>query len=135
MWAIVAFLERLPRLSPLEYKDVIKRHRGEQCGTADRSAATDSIGDAARGRAALAQYGCNGCHRIPGVTGAEVDVGPPLAGVARRQLIAGQIANSPDAMVRWLRDPQRIDPLTAMPNLGVTHQDARDMAAYLATLR
>ena len=134
MWAIVAFLERLPRLSPLEYKEALQRHRGERCSIADVAPA-DSIGDAVRGRAALPQYGCNGCHRIPGITGAEVDVGPPLAGVARRQLIAGQIANTPEAMARWLRDPQRIDPLTAMPNLGVTERDARDIAAYLATLQ
>ena len=38
--------------------------------------------DAARGRLALTQYACNGCHVIPGVTGAQVHVGPPLAGMA-----------------------------------------------------
>ncbi len=82
----------------------------------------------------MSQYGCNGCHRIPGITGAEVDVGPPLAGIARRQLIAGQIANTPETMVRWIRNPQNVDALTAMPNLGVTEHDARDIAAFLATL-
>ncbi|MBC8119689.1 MAG: c-type cytochrome [Burkholderiaceae bacterium] len=137
MWAIVAFLERLPRLSPREYRDTLQRHRGQRCGIADElhAVGAEPVGEATRGRAALAQYGCNGCHRIPGITGAKVDVGPPLAGVARRQLIAGQMANTPEAMALWLRDPQRIDPLTAMPNLGVTSQDARDMAAYLATLQ
>lgn len=135
MWAIVAFIERLPGLSPRQYRDVIERHRGEQCNVGDSVGRIDSIGDADRGRAALAQYGCNGCHRIPGITGAKVDVGPPLAGIARRQLIAGRLANTPDAMARWLHDPQSIDALTAMPNLGVTQQDARDMAAYLATLQ
>ena len=49
-------------------------------------------------------------------------------------LIAGELANTPDNMVRWLRNPKSIDPLTAMPDLGVTERDARDMAAYLATL-
>jgi cytochrome c1 len=49
-------------------------------------------------------------------------------------LIAGQIANTPEMMTRWIRNPQHVDPLTAMPNLGVTERDARDIAAYLATL-
>lgn len=47
---------------------------------------------------------------------------------------AGEVANTRDQMVRWLRDPQSIDPMTAMPNLEVSERDARDMAAYLATL-
>jgi hypothetical protein len=33
--------------------------------------------------------------------------------------------------VRWLRSPQQIKPHSAMPDLGVTEQDAIDMAAYL----
>jgi hypothetical protein len=37
-------------------------------------------------------------------------------------------------MVRWLIDPQQFDPLSAMPALGVTDRDARDMAAFLYTL-
>jgi cytochrome c2 len=45
------------------------------------------------------------------------------------------LPNSPENMARWLREPQRYAPLTAMPDLGVTERDARDMAAYLATLR
>jgi hypothetical protein len=31
--------------------------------------------------------------------------------------------------------PEQIHPRTAMPNLGVVAEDARDMAAYLYTLR
>jgi hypothetical protein len=38
-------------------------------------------------------------------------------------------------MVRWLRNPQTYDPDGAMPDLGVTERDARDIAAYLATLK
>jgi len=37
-------------------------------------------------------------------------------------------------MVRWLRQTHTIDPLSAMPEMGVSEQDARDIAAYLATL-
>jgi cytochrome c1 len=133
-WALVAFIERMPRLTPSAYRELMAARRGERCGIDEAQPAGDLVGNAARGRAALSQYGCNGCHRIPGITGSDVDVGPPLAGIARRQLIAGQIANTPEALARWVRNPQDVDALTAMPNLGVTERDARDIAAYLGTL-
>jgi len=37
-------------------------------------------------------------------------------------------------MVRFLMQPKQVDPDTAMPALGLSEQDARDIAAYLATL-
>jgi cytochrome c len=45
------------------------------------------------------------------------------------------LPNTPENMFRWLQNPPAVDPLTAMPNLGVTEADARDMAGYLYTLR
>ncbi len=133
-WALVAFIERLPQLSPAAYRQLMAARRDERCDISEQASAVDAAGDARRGRSAVSQYGCQGCHRIPGITGAQVDVGPPLAGIARRQLIAGEIANTPAMMVRWIRNPQGVDPLTAMPNLGVTERDARDIAAFLSTL-
>jgi cytochrome c1 len=38
-------------------------------------------------------------------------------------------------MVRWLKDPQSIVPGNVMPNTGLSDKDARDVAAYLYTLR
>ena len=81
------------------------------------------------------QYACATCHVIPGITGATRQVGPPLKGMATRSYIAGVLENTGDNMVRWLMFPTRISPPTAMPDLGVTEQDARDMAAYIATLK
>jgi cytochrome c2 len=92
-------------------------------------------GDPERGREVMAGYGCGSCHTIPGVAGANTSVGPPLIEFAYRQYIAGQLPNTPDNLVAWLMDPQAIEPGTVMPNMGVTEDDARDMAAYLATLR
>jgi cytochrome c1 len=69
------------------------------------------------------------------VAGADGLVGPPLAGIASRAYIAGVLPNAPDNMLRWIRDPKSVDPLTAMPNTGVTPSDARHIAAYLYTLR
>jgi cytochrome c len=91
--------------------------------------------NADRGRHALAAMGCAACHVIPGVQGADGKVGPPLAGIGSRIMIAGQVPNTPDNLVRWIRDPQAIEPGTAMPNLGVSEQTARDIAAYLYTLQ
>lgn len=86
------------------------------------------------GRTALVAYGCGGCHTIPGVENANSRVGPSLAGIAAQSYIAGKLPNTADNMVRWIRDPQGIDPGVVMPNLGVTEQQARDMAAYLYSL-
>jgi hypothetical protein len=58
-------------------------------------------------------------------------VGPPLAGVGRRSYIAGVLTNTPEHLVQWIIDPPGTDSLTAMPNLGVTPGEARDIAAYL----
>lgn len=87
-----------------------------------------------RGVLVMHQHACNACHVIPGVTGGDVHIGPPLAGMARRSQIAGALPNTIENMVRWLRDPQAVDPRTAMPAMGLTERDARDIAAYLALL-
>lgn len=94
-----------------------------------------SNADAGRGRAAIRRYGCGSCHSIPGVTGAAGLVGPPLGQVASRVYIAGVLSNEPDNMIRWIQNPPSVDDKTAMPNMGVTARDARDIAAYLYTLR
>jgi cytochrome c2 len=92
-------------------------------------------GDPARGRIALTQYACHACHVIPGITGSDVYVGPPLAGLAHRSRIAGDMPNTPENLMAWIRDPQALDPATAMPNMRVSERDARDMVAYLSTLK
>lgn len=92
-------------------------------------------GDAARGRTAIASAGCGGCHTISGITGANGRVGATLDGIGERSLIAGELPNTPENMTRWLLDPPAIEPTTAMPRLGLTDSTARDIAAYLYTLR
>jgi cytochrome c2 len=91
--------------------------------------------DVDRGSAAIRKYGCGSCHTIPGITGAQGLVGPPLGQIASRVYIAGVLPNEPDNMIRWLENPPAVDPKTAMPSMGVTPRDARDIAAYLYTLR
>jgi cytochrome c len=92
-------------------------------------------GDALRGRRMIVVYGCHSCHTIPGIREAKATVGPPLTDWADRHYIAGALSNTPENLILWIQDPQAIEPGTAMPNMGVTNQDARDVAAYLFTLR
>lgn len=145
LWAVVAFLEVLPVLSVPQFAalaadlepTVVARERTDAVAPpqAEVAGADGVVPDPARGLIALHQHGCNSCHVIPGVTGSNVHVGPPLKGIASRKLIAGSVPNEPQQMVRWLRDPKSIDRWTAMPAMGVSEAAARDMAAYLATLR
>jgi cytochrome c2 len=100
-----------------------------------REAAVMTGGAPSRGPALLRKYGCQTGHTIPGVDGADGLVGPPLDGIASRSYIAGVLTNAPANMIRWISDPKAVDPLTAMPNTGVSPVDARDIAAYLYTLR
>ena len=88
-----------------------------------------------RGHNIIMEKDCGSCHTIPGVSGAKGVVGPPLFFFGRRTFIAGQLPNTPANLVRWIRSPQSVEADTAMPNLGLTDHEARDVAAYLYQLR
>lgn len=100
-----------------------------------RRAAGLTGGDPHAGEEAILRYGCGGCHTIPGVAGARGLVGPPLNDFGQRVYVAGRLYNSPDNLVRWILEPQAVSPGTAMPKVGASETDARDIAAYLYTLR
>ena len=92
-------------------------------------------GDARRGQALLARYQCGSCHVIPDVPSAAGRSAPTLAAFGQRSYIAGQVPNLPHNLVRWLQEPHALVPGARMPDMGATEADARDMAAYLLTLR
>jgi mono/diheme cytochrome c family protein len=92
-------------------------------------------GDPIRGHAVIEQSSCGACHTIPGVRGAHGMTAAPLMWFARRTFIAGEVPNTPENLVRWIRYPQSIEVRTAMPAVGLSDQQARDAAAYLYTLR
>jgi cytochrome c2 len=94
--------------------------------------ATD--GNVERGATAIAKYQCGACHVIPGIRGARGRVGPPLESFARHSYIAGRFPNTPALLMQWLQDPPAMAPRTAMPNVGVSREEARDMAAFLYAL-
>jgi len=92
-------------------------------------------GDPTRGAQLITQAQCGACHAIPGIDNANGLVGPPLTHFARRTMVAGLLPNTPDNLVHWVRDPQSVTPGNAMPSSGLSAQEARDVAAYLYTLR
>lgn len=107
------------------------------CGVSPQRTDTASqvAGDPELGRAAISEYGCLSCHDIPGVRGPGGTVGPPLQDWATRRIIAGHLPNTPENLRAWIEDPQAIDPGNAMPDVGVSPEDAAHIAAYLFTLR
>jgi cytochrome c1 len=89
-------------------------------------------GDATNGRRLVIGKGCGGCHTVRGVADATGVVGPNLTNVALRPTLAAEtIQNSPENMVRWIMDPPALKPGTAMPKLGLTEEEARDITALL----
>jgi len=104
------------------------------CSTAPRPPAEVPDGDPARGAQLIDELGCGSCHSVPGVRDADGMVGPPLDHFGSRAYIAGELTNNGSNLQRWIRNPQAVEPGTAMPDLGVSEIDARDIAAYLLTL-
>lgn len=92
-------------------------------------------GETERGRELIYRFGCGSCHVIPGVANADGTVGPPLTQWASRNYIAGAIVNQPENLMLWLMDPETVEPGTAMPEVGVSKEQARHIAAYLYTLQ
>lgn len=91
--------------------------------------------DPERGREIARRVACGACHEIPGVDWPRGRTGGSLAGFGDRPLIAGRVPNQPETLVRWLRDPSSIAPETGMPAAPLTTAEARDVAAFLYTLR
>jgi cytochrome c1 len=104
-------------------------------GHAPRTYSIVIRGDAAHGKQVIQSAGCGACHMIPGVYKARGLVGPPLLLFGRRTMIAGELPNSPGNLAHWIQHPRSVEPNTAMPDLGLTTDQAQDVAAYLYTLR
>jgi mono/diheme cytochrome c family protein len=143
IWSVVAFVVATVAMTPADYAAMARELPAPLAAAtapvlapADAApvAAATAAGDANAGRRATEQHLCPTCHVIPGIVGADRHVGPPLNGMGRRSTIAGVVANTPENMVRWLINPQQFAPASAMPPMRVSEQDARDIAAFLATL-
>jgi cytochrome c2 len=90
-----------------------------------------SGGNARIGQQLIARYGCAACHEIKGIAHADSKVGPSLTEMRSQGYVAGVLPNTAANLIRWIQHPRAVDPKTAMPELGVSEAEARDMAAYL----
>ena len=106
------------------------------CSRADPPATPVQLaGNPHNGQHLIYTYACGSCHTIPGIAEATGTIGPNLSGFASRTYIAGSLINEPSNLYLWIANPQKVVTGNAMPNLGVSEQQARDIAAYLYTLR
>ncbi|MFN3619023.1 c-type cytochrome [Sphingorhabdus sp.] len=86
---------------------------------------------AERGYNVIESAGCGSCHTIPGLDWPKGKVGPDLAGLAERALIAGRLPNQPDILAAYIRNAPALVPGSGMPAMPVSKREARDIAAYL----
>jgi mono/diheme cytochrome c family protein len=93
------------------------------------------VGDTRVGQAIITQQDCGACHRIPGISSADGTAGPPLDHFATQAKIAGVLPNTPAALTRFLRAPETVVKDGTMPNMALSETQARQIAAYLYTLK
>lgn len=75
------------------------------------------------------------CHVIPGMVGTPRHIGSSLAGYGLRTTIKGHLPNTTENLLAWIRDPQGIDPGSAMPTTRIGEADAHAIVAYPQGLR
>jgi mono/diheme cytochrome c family protein len=72
------------------------------------------------------KYGCNSCH-IADYKADKGYIGPALAGAGNRL--------TPAWTYKWLKDPNGLRPGTLMPNFNLKDDEARNLTAFLMTLK
>jgi mono/diheme cytochrome c family protein len=85
----------------------------------------------ARGKELVDSLGCRACHalapdEVAGQVGANKDVAPNLSRIAEK--------TTSRWIYHWVRDPRGYSNIARMPNLRLSDEEARAVAAYLATL-
>lgn len=101
-------------------------------------AAETLTGDVAAGAAAFIdpQNACIACHMIDGVPQAVGKLGPNLTHVGSRAFLAGGVlANNPENLAHWLRDPQGVKPGNLMKIRTLDEQTVSNIVAYLSSLK
>ena len=88
----------------------------------------------AAGRQTFESQACMNCHAIAG-TSAHGQFGPDLTHLASRQTIAaGAAPNTEENLERWIDQPDQFKPGSLMPAMHLSHEQIRDVTAYLRTL-
>lgn len=138
LWAMTAFVLRINSLTPADYQKMkaslqtgreadVRWKFEENQGWSD----LEKRGDKAKGKKLAKEYGCASCHQIPSITGRHTFVGPPLTNWSKRHYIAGSLINTPNNLVRWIQEPDKIEPGTLMPDLHVQEDEAWHIARFL----
>ncbi|HEX8619385.1 MAG TPA: c-type cytochrome [Thermoanaerobaculia bacterium] len=111
--------------------------RDEAAAPRPRAAATPAANpEAAQGQQLIRQYGCNVCHVVPGIDGAQGSLGPSLAGIASRPTLSeAAVPNTPANLAQFVQNPASLNPQTSMPPVGISDDESRAIAAYLMTLK
>ena len=154
IWALAAFMLQLPAMSTADYARLSQEQPQDDCSQTmhDRAAQPAATARVLRvevvdrpladnaamrrlGRIALQRHACHGCHVIPGMVGSPRHIGPSLAGYGLRTTIKGHLPNTTENLLAWIRDPQGIDPGSAMPTTRIGEADAHAIVAYLQGLR
>ncbi len=109
------------RLKNLE----MSKEEGSSQKVAEASAKEGSLSPAAReGEKLYLELGCNACHKIKGKGG---EGGPDLSYTGAKR--------DTEWHFKYLKDPQALVPGSTMPNMGLSDEDARAIAAYMSTLK
>jgi cytochrome c len=112
---------------------VVQKHQTQV--RAESRAAVLTGGDPTIGRKLFDARGCGACHVVFDDRRATGLVGPPLGKIATRAFLAGRQPNDPAHLIAWVQHPQAVEPGVGMPDVGLSDSEARNIAAYLYTLR
>ncbi len=100
--------------------------------------ATPAVGDprVAMGRELFRTKACVGCHSLSSMNQPKRTVGPNLAGIGTRKMIAGGwLPNTDENLKRWISKPQEVKPGVQMAVPPMTDAEADAIVAYLRTKR
>jgi cytochrome c oxidase subunit 2 len=90
----------------------------------------------AEGQKLFLAKGCVGCHSLVAFNAPKGMLGPNLANIgARSWIAAGTLPNTDENLAHWIRVPQEVKHGVLMPNLGLSENEAKSIAAYLRTIR
>jgi len=86
-------------------------------------------------RATFLSISCVNCHRVSG-TPANGTFGPDLSHLmSRATLGSGVVANTPENLRAWVKDPQVAKPGNLMPNMQLNSRELEEIVAYLSSLK
>lgn len=91
----------------------------------------NNVNDTEVGKQLMMSYGCVSCHEHDGMNEARGRVGPPLNEFYQRSYIAGTLPNTRENLILWLMDPREVNPNSAMPNVGLSYEQADALSDLL----